>query len=235
MTLFLLIVALHLAADFVLPTSFLAWGGGRGKGLMHAVLFGLTSAVALLLVSREWFVWAPVLALAHWGIDWAGTRMETKLGKAGIGWFLFDQCLHIGSIGAVMYFGRLWVDGPTLAYLGTAPRLLIYLDGLVWAALAGAIVTWLVGGGRLSTLSDREAKEALGLQGRWPGMLERGVVALVTAWGHPWLAVAVYGPIVWVKRREIGHDELKLWALFASMVVALTSGLVMWYLLKAAA
>ncbi|NLG84352.1 MAG: DUF3307 domain-containing protein [Firmicutes bacterium] len=122
-TVFLLALAAHLGADFLLQSEALLRArsmGGIVPYLLHGGILAL-SLVVLLHIFGVWnaVVFAVVSATLHAGVDWTKDRLRRRLGpSAGPGLFLADQGLHLFCL--FFLAGRL--DFQPVTRLGTFYR-----------------------------------------------------------------------------------------------------------------
>lgn len=101
-TLFALLCAGHLLADFLFQTHWMVTGKRARLGplLAHGAEVLIVQALVLLpFVSNRAFAWAPlmVIALAHVAIDAFKVRVEARWGRRLL-WFGLDQLLHFGVL-----------------------------------------------------------------------------------------------------------------------------------------
>jgi Protein of unknown function (DUF3307) len=161
----------HVIADFVLQTSYIAMNKRRaGVLLLHSVIVLMTAQAALGRVDA----WELVaLALVHGIADWT----KARFGRPGLGPFLADQAVHLGTVLIVAsYSPGLWAGG-LWAHLGAdwLPALMALVAGAILATRAGGFAVGLL----MRPWAEVDLPKGLTNGGALIGLLERGLIFLL--------------------------------------------------------
>lgn len=167
----------HVIADFVLQTGYIAMNKRRaGVLLLHSVIVLMTAQAALGRVDA----WELVaLALVHGVADWA----KARFGRPGLGPFLADQAVHIGTIALLaslrpgLWAGGLWA-GLDADWL---PGLMALIAGAILATRAGGFAVGLL----MQPWASSDLPKGLTNGGKLIGLLERGLIFLLVMVDQP--------------------------------------------------
>jgi len=244
MVLFWRLVLAHFAADFALQTDAVfrvkkrfSWGV-----LLHGAIFALTSILAVIPYLKSLPLWGGLifLWLFHIAVDKAKLVLSSSRRRDHLGYFLFDQLLHLGAIGLVC---GLFYRHPLMALeplesavliprlqLGTVYIVAIWVSPLLSFYIRSAWLRWK---GPRPSESNAGASPTGAVQPmlptglwRWMGYFERGCLVAVIAQGGRLLFII---PLIllprtglWISRKR---EEPILWELILGTVIALAMGL----------
>jgi len=164
----------HVIADYVLQTSWMVMNKRRAIAMVAHIglVFGtmcLTTASV-----HPWFIG---LALAHLWID----IVKTHAMPEGLGAYVADQLLHVGSIvGVSMLAPGIWPASP----LSDVPNLPLYY------MIAGGVLFAVRGGQYAVAMLVAQRGDASG-HGVLLGWVERAALCVLVIGGFPWLALGV--------------------------------------------
>lgn len=157
----------HVLADYVFQTRAMVADKRAALGLhtLHVLLASLVVTGAF--ASPALYA----LALAHFVIDWAKTRLGD-----GIGAHLADQIAHLATLAlAALLVPDLWATGAWGAAPAWVPDAMLIAAGAIYATRAGGFAV----GKLMGQMGDNPMGDSLPNGGMWIGLLERGLIFLL--------------------------------------------------------
>lgn len=201
----------HVLGDFLFQPGKLVQAKREGAaGLaIHAVVIGACTAATL--AGRSFSTLWPAAALVtglHLAIEELTVLAYTRTPTRGLFTFLFDQTLHLLSIGMVVWLCAFYeVPAATTTFgLSIPVPALAWLCGFASVTLAGSILAFEAGNAVVSAEDSKGRLLRLDAP-RLGGMLERGAALALTA-VHPAAMLAAFVPrLVWAFTR--GPEDRK--------------------------
>lgn len=187
MALFLSLYLGHLMADYALQPGALVRAKRESlQGLLLHV--GLIGAATALVLWNDVVVQWPLVVMAmgaHFVIEKLTIAARIGTPTRGLFVFLFDQSLHVLSIGLLVWIAGAWTVGgdARLFWMTVSEPTLMAVDGLVTVTLLGSILVFEAAGAFVGDPSHDTTILEWDLP-RVLGMAERGVA----------LALAIYAP-----------------------------------------
>lgn len=185
--LFILLLAAHVAGDFVLQTN---EDVARKREPLVLARHSLIHAVLVYTMSGLWHVvWLPVvIGVAHGVIDW----VKSRFGSDRLAWFFGDQAAHLVTIAAAAVVATMLHGEPAWSTLGmdAVYPILLVLSGAVLTIRVGGIVVGMTLVPYLDELIERAGADALpdargfGDGGRVIGYLERTLLYILVLTGN---------------------------------------------------
>jgi hypothetical protein len=232
MGLFLNLYLGHLMGDFLFQPGRLVLAkreGAPGLVLHTLVVAACTAAVMFATLRVEWPTVVLVAAL-HLVIERLTIVTYLRTPTRGLFTLLFDQTLHLLSIGVVVWLAGQWEIGATAVTFGllaTLPQLAA-LDGLVTVTLFGSILAFETVNALRPPGSGKGEVLRLDLD-RIAGMAERGAAFAIAVGVHPLLGLAAFLPrLAYATTRE--REEQKRQMIVAAAGVAVCAVAVAGYL-----
>jgi hypothetical protein len=197
MALFLNLYLGHLLGDFLFQPGRLVLAKREGAPglIVHTLAVAACSCAVLFSTIRvEWPAVVLVAAL-HLVIERLTIVTYLKTPTRGLFTLLFDQTLHLLSIGVVVWLSGQWEVGSTAVTFGLGMTLaqLAALDGLMTAMLFGSILAFET----VNAVQDPENGKGNVLRldiDRLAGMAERGSAFAIAVGIHPVLGLAAFLP-----------------------------------------
>lgn len=240
--LLVLLVAGHVAGDFLLQTWRMARGKAKSRALLgHFVLVGIAHfAFALPLLDARVALALLVVIFLHGLIDLVKARIALRIDPGrGLLAFTFDQLLHLGVIGAAwiwltpMATGPRWIPGDLIGPTATGVAL---LAAYVFIGNGGStIVRGVLAIARLERAEtpDAPAAEATRRErgpgaGHVIGVLERTLaltLVLLGQWGALGLILAAKSVARFKELEDRTFSEYYLLGTLTSVTVAVAVGL----------
>jgi hypothetical protein len=188
----------HVIADYVLQTTWMVVNKRRILAMVMHIGLVLGTMCLTTLSLHPWFIG---LAVAHLWID----IVKTYAMPEGIGAYVADQMLHVGSIvGVALLAPGIWAASP-LAGVEDLPLFYMIAGGVLFAMRGGqyAVATLLAGHGPGSR------------HGVLLGWAERAALCVLLIGGFPWLALGVIAAkatylVVGLSRRS-AEARARLW------------------------
>ncbi|MDI6689895.1 MAG: DUF3307 domain-containing protein [Actinomycetota bacterium] len=140
MSLFYLLLLVHLVVDFMQPASLVKWAKQSFLGLItHSGIYSLLTAMVLAPYSHRWLLWTIVLGLSHFLFDRFKINATARKPTASLYIFIGDQVLHLFVMGMVFFLTELrFVSSLHIPYSQFFP----YLVGYIAATFGGSILIY---------------------------------------------------------------------------------------------
>lgn len=215
MALFLSLYLGHLIADYALQPGALVAAKRRGVGgiLLHTAILGAASAVVLWDSAYEYRYVIALAVIAHFVIE--NLTIATRIGTRtrGLFVFLFDQTLHILSIGLLVWLVSAWHTDSVAKVFGvlTDAGTLALIDMFLTVTLLGSILAFETGGAFANDPEHDTAILKLDVP-RLLGMSERGGAFALAVWVHPGTMIVAFAPRVAMALTRHGRERARLLA-----------------------
>ncbi|MEW6189607.1 MAG: DUF3307 domain-containing protein [Actinomycetota bacterium] len=233
MSLFYLLLLVHLVVDFMQPASLVKWAKQSIWGVaIHSGIYCAFMGIILAPYSHRWLLWAIVLGFSHFLFD--RLKIVATMWKPAMSLYIFigDQILHLLVMGMVFSLTELrFVSSSHIPYSQFLP----YLVGYIAATFGGSILIYEfcntfgkagTGSSLASGPASRHGNNTLYFHKRFVGIVERGLAVTFILVGLYFLAPLAFIPSM-VKVIK-GNREYPFVLEFASsMSLAIIVGLIL--------
>ncbi len=172
---------------------------------IHTGVHAVVTAILAVPFLPRWWIIVPVLAVAHYFIDWMKVASGYKDGPLALMAFLGDQGVHLIVLALAVLAAGLPLDGEiTYASLQTT-AVLYYAIPYLAATFAGAILVYQIA---LAFHTRSDPAQVLMLGPRLAGIVDRGLALTVVLFLPPslwWVAVVPTAVTLWPARGERGR------------------------------
>ena len=237
LSLFYLLVLIHLIVDFMQPAALVKWSKNSSWGLVvHGSIYMILSAAALVFVPL-WWLWALALGMSHFVVDKTKIIITEKAPKFSLLIFILDQIVHFSII--ILVFSLIQSQpGSVQSQLGELfenPKVLLYAVFYVIVTFGGSIFVFEV---LNSVNSEASIKEVISIKQRYKGILERGTAMTLIVLGHQSSLFPLISPLAFLpsvlQSRHVLHSRQErkkfLLGFFTSVCLALLSGSTLYFL-----
>ncbi len=183
LSLFYMLILIHLVVDFMQPAALVRWSKNSSWGLLvHSAIYTFLTALALAFVPL-WWLWALILGASHFIIDKMKIILTEKATRLSLLIFVLDQVIHLAIIILVLILARSQIatTQPQMNTVFEQPKVLLYAVFYVIVTFGGSIFVFEV---LNSIKSDVDPKEVLSIEQRYKGILERGAAMTLIVLGH---------------------------------------------------
>jgi hypothetical protein len=228
---FYLLVLVHLIVDFMQPTALVKWSKSSSWGLViHSGVYLVLNALVLAFTPL-WWLWTFIFGISHFIIDRLKVILNDKIPQASLIIFILDQVTHLAIIASVLFVTRLGALKPSPRILEVAnhPRILLYVVGYIAVTFGGSILVFEISN---SLRISANSKKVLSFKERYQGILERAI-AVTLIIGHLGILLPlaftpslVQGKRVWQRKEERASFLLEF---ITSLGLALSAGIILYF------